>query len=362
MTNACFFRSRFLALVSLGLLATSSCGGDGEKADANVGGDSASGGASSGGESSGAGGGARGGSSNGGTGGGEMLPEPTSRCAQRMLPARDGRVINVSPAGAGKVIQGDQETTLRAVVADAEEGDTIVLGRGTYTFDEAGEGSYTGLYVTTPNISIVGEDSDAGAVILDSNYTDHGMQTAVISVDAPGVVLADFTVQESIFHLIHLWEEADESIIHNVTLQDGGQQFLKASPGSGTVNGTEVSCSRFVMTEQGRDNVWGYGDSEGNTTCYTGGIDTHNGTNWHVHSSYFEGIYCDTEPGRPAHGKKAADRGDQSYAGGLSEHAIHMWDSPDGTAHLIEGNRIVNCARGVGIGLRDPVYGSHRTQ
>jgi hypothetical protein len=46
-----------------------------------------------------------------------------------------------------------------------------------------------------------------------------------------------------------------------------------------------------------------------------------------------------------------------TYTGGLSEHAIHMWDSAMGTAHVIERNRIVDCARGIGIGLADEVYG-----
>jgi hypothetical protein len=250
------------------------------------------------------------------------------------------------------------ETTLRSVIAGAAEGDTIVLAPGTYTFDEAGTDEYTGIYVTTPNITIRGSSADPTDVVLDSNYADHGMQTAVISLDAPGVVLAGFSVQRSIFHLIHLWENADDAIIFDVVMIDGGQQFLKASPGSGTVDGVEVACSGFFMTEQGRDNVWGYGALDGNTTCYTGGIDTHNARDWVVADNVFSGIYCDTDGGRPAHGKKASDRADQTYGGGLSEHAIHMWDSPEGSGHLVERNRIEDCARGIGLGLQEPVHGS----
>lgn len=148
------------------------------------------------------------------------------------------------------------------------------------------------------------------------------------------------------------------AIIHNVHLVDGGQQFIKASPGSGTVDEVEVSCSQFVMTAEGRDNVWGYGDPSGRTSCYTGGIDTHDSRDWHIHDSYFEGIYCDPTGARPAHGKKSGDRGDMTYSGGLAEHAIHMWNSEDGTGHLIERNQIVNCARGIGLGLTATVYGS----
>lgn len=274
------------------------------------------------------------------------------------LPPRDGAIIHVSPAGAGLVTVDGSETTLRSVLSGAAEGDTILLAEGTYTFDEAGTDSYTGLYITTPNVTLRGETGDASDVILDSNYADHGMQTALISVDAPGVVLADLTVKRSIFHLVHLWENGDDAILFNVTLEDGGQQFVKASPGEGIVDGVEVACSRFLMSDEGRDNVWGYGDSDGGTTCYTGGIDTHDSTNWWVHDNHFEGIYCDTEGGRPAHGKKASDRDDQTYAGGLAEHAVHMWNSASGTGHIIERNRVVDCARGIGIGLAETVYGT----
>ncbi len=165
-------------------------------------------------------------------------------------------------------------------------------------------------------------------------------------------------MQRSIFHLVHLWADGDDASLFNVTLQDGGQQFLKASPGSGTVDGVEVACSRFLMSNEGRANVWGYGNADGNTTCYTGGIDTHDATNWRVHDNHFEGIYCDTEAGRPGHGKKAGDRDEQTYAGGLAEHAIHMWNSTSGTGHVIERNRIIDCARGIGLGLSETVYGT----
>jgi len=125
------------------------------------------------------------------------------------------------------------------------------------------------------------------------------------------------------------------------------------------VDAVEVSCSQFIMTDDGRDNVWGYGSTNGGTTCYTGGIDTHEATNWNVHDNVFRGIYCDaTGTPRPAHGKFPEQRGNMTYQGGLSEHAIHMWDSESGSGHTIARNRIYNCARGIGIGLVATVYGT----
>lgn len=283
--------------------------------------------------------------------------DPPPICATRSaeIVANTGNTISVSPGSFGQVLVDGSPTTLRQVVSNASSGDTILLADGTYTFAEAGAGSYTGLYFTTANLTMRGQSGDPTAVILDSNYADHGAETAAITLAASGVVLADFTVKRSIFHLIHFWSDGDAALVHNVHLVDGGQQFVKAS---GTdIDDVEISCSRFVMTAAGRDNVWGYGATDGGTRCYTGGIDTHNSRDWWVHDTYYDGIYCNAGGvQRPAHGKKGELRDYQTYTGGLAEHAIHMWDSPQGHGHVLERNHIVNCARGIGLGLVSDVY------
>jgi hypothetical protein len=295
--------------------------------------------------------------------GGPIDPVETASCAARSAEiAAAGTVkFTVSPLPNGQVqIAGGGTRTLRQVVQAAEPGDVIELEDGTYTFPEGGDGAFTGLYFTKPDVTLRSKSGDASEVILDSAYVDHGNGSAPITVAAPGVVLSGFTVKRSIYHLVHLWADGDDALVHDVTMVDGGQQFLKASPGGeARVDDVEVSCSRFVMTDEGRDNVWGYGAQDGNTTCYTGGIDAHDSRDWHIHDNVFEGIYCDaTGPQRPVHGKNAGSRGGMTYNGGLAEHAIHMWDSEQGSGHLIERNRIVDCARGIGIGLRDEVYGT----
>lgn len=286
----------------------------------------------------------------------------SSSCADRSeeIAAATGNTIEVAPAGAGMVSVGDATRTLRSVVQGASTGDTILLADGTYTFPAGGDGAFTGLYFTTPGITMRSASGDAASVIIDSAYSDHGNSSAAITVAAADTVLADFTVQRSVYHLIHFWADGDSATVHNVTLIDGGQQFVKASPGdSARVDEVEIGCSRFLMTDAGRDNVWGYGSSDGNTTCYTGGIDSHDSRDWYIHDNYFEGIYCTADGvARPAHGVNPGNRGGQTYRGGLSEHAIHMWDSESGSGHLIERNHIVNCARGIGLGFRVDTYGT----
>lgn len=289
--------------------------------------------------------------------------EPTAGCAEisESIIASTGTTITVRPTGDGTVmVDGGGEMSLRNAIRSANDGDTVLLEDGTYTLPAADPGGFSGVYITTPNVTVRGASGNADAVIIDSAYRLHGSGSSAIVVDAPGVVLADFTVRRAVYHLIHLWADGDDVLIHNVRMLDGGQQFLKSSPGSSaSVDNVEVSCSTFLMTNEGRDNVWGYGALDGNTSCYTGGIDTHDSRNWHVHDSRFEGIYCLPDgPRRPAHGQAPDERGGETYVGGLSEHAIHMWDSAEGSGHLIERNHIINCARGIGLGFRTDVYGS----
>ncbi len=290
------------------------------------------------------------------------IPRPPATCdaITDRIAAATGRTITVSPGADGEVMVDGRTSTLRSVVRAAEEGDTILLEDGTYVLPEAGAGDYTGIYFTTPGVTLRGASGDASRVIIDSAYRPHGGGSGAITIDAPNVVIAHLTVRRSIYHLIHLWADGDDALIHDVRMVDGGQQFLKSSPGAAArVDRVEVSCSQFLMTPEGRDNVWGYGAAGGNTTCYTGGIDTHDARDWHVHDSYFEGIYCDaTGVARPAHGQRADERGGMTYQGGLAEHAIHMWDSESGSGHLIERNVIVSCARGIGLGFRTEIYGA----
>ncbi|MAQ17262.1 MAG: hypothetical protein CMN30_21010 [Sandaracinus sp.] len=297
----------------------------------------------------------------GGSGGTDGGTSPGSdACAERTaaIVAATGATIEVSPAGDGQVMVDGSTMSLRSVIQSAPEGSTILLADGTYTLPAAG-GGYTGLYFTKPDVTLRGASGDASAVVIDSAYRLHGGGSASITIAAPRVTIANLTVQRSVFHLIHFWADGDAAVIHDVRLVDGGQQFMKASPGdSAHVDDVEVGCSSFEMTADGRDNVWGYGSQTGNTTCYTGGIDTHGSRDWHVHDSHFEGIYC-AQGGtpRPAHGQAADQRGGMTYTGGLSEHAIHMWDSEEGSGgHLIERNTIVDCARGIGLGFRTEVY------
>ena len=268
-------------------------------------------------------------------------------------------LIRIKPLEGTRVEANGKPTTLRQAILNAKPDSLLLLEKGMYPLPVSQSGNeYTGLYIKNAGITLMGNSANANDVIIETNYQDLGQTSGIVSVSGANVTIANLTLKRSIFHLIHLWNGADNPLIHNVNLIDGGQQFLKASPGKGTIQGGEVRCSQFLMTDAGRDNVWGYGKAKGWTTCYTGGIDTHSSYNWTIKNNRFEGIYCNADGvQRPAHQQKAKHRDNQSYVGGLSEHAIHMWHSIEGTQHIIENNQIIDCARGIGIGLMDKVYG-----
>ena len=279
------------------------------------------------------------------------------RCAERsehlfggFSPELFSSVIRVAPGGSGNidaVIVDGERTTLRAVLIAADGGDTILLEDGEYTIPKAKKGRSTGLHVKYSNLTVRSASGNPEKVILNGQYNDLGYGSGLITVDAPGFTIADVTLTKSLTHLLHVHQNGDEFKAHNVRFLDASQQFLKASANEPyqTIRQAEITCSAFIMTATGRENVWGYGAQDGWTRCYTGGIDAHRASDWWIANNKFEGIYCDTNTPHPQHGHTK-----QKYLGGLAEHAIHLWHSDDDSEHLIERNQIDSCARGIGVG------------
>ena len=76
------------------------------------------------------------------------------------------------------------------------------------------------------------------------------------------------------------------TLIHNVRVVDGAQQFIKINHNNGFYadNGV-VRCSSLEMTDAGRAQV--------RDNCYTGGIDGHQAQGWQVYLNAFSGFWCD---------------------------------------------------------------------
>jgi hypothetical protein len=103
---------------------------------------------------------------------------------------------------------------------------------------------------------------------------------------------------------------------------DPGEQGIKINPSAGLTYADQgvISCSHLELTDAGRPQI--------RNGCYTGGIDGHAAWGWQIRRNTILGFWCDT---------------------GLSEHGIHMWRTCRDT--VVEQNRILDCARGIGFGM-----------
>ncbi|MEZ4450140.1 MAG: right-handed parallel beta-helix repeat-containing protein [Nannocystaceae bacterium] len=242
-------------------------------------------------------------------------PPPLGVCEP--LPPPRGEVLDVTP---------DDAASLPQIVADAAEGTTIRFADGTYDVSSGP------LHITRPGITLRSASSDPDAVNLDAGYA----VGEIVLVEASDVTLAEITLRRAMWHPIHVTggAEADTTgvLIHRVRVVDPGQQGIKinASGAGHYADDGVITCSEIVLTDAGRAQIM--------DNCYTGGIDAHSARGWIVADNTIEGFWCEQ---------------------GLSEHAIHFWVT--GRDTLVERNRIVDCARGVGFGLGEMGNGKSRT-
>jgi hypothetical protein len=226
------------------------------------------------------------------------------------LPPPSGPVIERYPADAD---------TLRATIAGAASGTTILLHDGLY--DMSGGDSTHRLVFSTPGLTLRSASGNREAVILDGNYGTNEL----ISIYASNTTIADLTLKRAYDHPIHATGPFNTPIsgllIHNVHVVDPGQQAVKVNPnGTGTVDHSTLQCSHLELTDIGRTHI--------RDSCYTGGLDVHAATGWLVRRNRIEGFWCPS---------------------GLSEHGIHMWRLCEDS--IVEENLVIDCARGIGFGL-----------
>ncbi|MCC6996439.1 MAG: right-handed parallel beta-helix repeat-containing protein [Deltaproteobacteria bacterium] len=238
------------------------------------------------------------------------------------LPAPTGTVVTVTPS---------QAAMLPSIVARASADSTIVLMPGTYPVGR--------LAFQSNSVTLRSANDDAASVILDGTYTT----PELINISTSDITIAHITLRRAVDHLIHVspldgGADVRNLRIYGVTFEDAGEQFLKVNPNAArtaTASIGRVECSHFRMTAAGRPHV-----ERTPGGCYTGGIDAHGTSSWTVERNRFEGIYCAGE--------------------GLAEHAIHFWVG--GSDNQIQQNVIINCARGIGVGLGEGTGQVLRTQ
>ncbi len=237
-------------------------------------------------------------------------PPPAAACAP--LPAPTGAVVDVTP---------DDVDQLRQWILDAAPGTTFSLADGTYPLSQ-NDGVHR-LSFRVDGLTLRSASGVREAVVLDAGWEVHEL----LEIQASNVTIADLTVTRAIHHPIHVSGSTDGShsgvVLHNLVVRDPGQQAVKINANGPdqmyVVDDGVMRCSLLEMTDEGRAHVSG---------CYTGGLDAHRARDWHIHDNVIKGFWC---------------------ANGLSEHAIHLWRGCRDTR--IERNIIIDCARGIGLGL-----------
>jgi len=202
---------------------------------------------------------------------------------------------------------------------------TIKVSPGVYALNNG--------FVITPNMSrltIVGTTGNRNDVILRGKGWNNNAMSFIFLVQADEFTIAHLTLEQSSTHLIQIQseEDADDFTAINVRFIDGKEQLLKVSKLAGgpySDNGM-VACSSFEFTA---------GIAYQN---YTGGIDAHRSRNWIVKNNTFRDIR------RPSNEP-------------VVEHAIHFWQESSNITVI--GNQIINCDRGIGLGLGDNFSGGH---
>ena len=220
------------------------------------------------------------------------------------------------PPAVGQTILVNSVAGLVDAVNSAASGTTVLVDDGVYPLN----GAY--LRLDTPGVSLRSASGNREAVVLDGNY----LTTEIIQVAASDVTVADLTLREAYDHPIHVMSSTSAhttgTLIYNVHIIDPGQQAIKINPvdASHFPDQGAIACSRLELTDQGRPHI--------RDNCYTGGIDAHQARGWVVRDNAISGFWCSS---------------------GLSEHAIHFWRGSRDT--VVERNRLLDNARGVGFGL-----------
>jgi hypothetical protein len=228
------------------------------------------------------------------------------------------------PAPNGSIVTVDSETGLWNAVNNATAGTTILIADGVYHLGRQG---YS-LWIDTPDVTLRSAGGDRENVVLDDEYAG----SEIVTIAASNVTIADMTLMRAGTHPIHVVStdggDTLDTLIYNVHIIDPGQQAIKINPHTAKIHFTDngvVACSTLELTDAGRAMVW-----EINGSCYTGGVDGHQSRGWVVRDNTIEGFWCPE---------------------GLSEHGVHFWTGSRDT--VVERNRFIDNARGIGFGLRE---------
>jgi hypothetical protein len=228
------------------------------------------------------------------------------------------------PAPAGAVVYVSSESQLRTAASRLASNTTIVVTPGVYVLQDT-------IYIngTFTNVGIRGSSGNADDVVLKGpGMTNPAIPHGIwVGGSVAGVTIANLTIRDIYYHPIVFNAGTQSPLVHNVTLINAGQQFVKSnpSPSGGGVDDGIVQYSVLEYETTGRDS-------------YTNGVDVHGGRNWTIRDNLFRGI--------------------RAPQGQLAGPAILMWNGSSGTT--AEGNTFIDCQCEIAFGLIERTPDDHR--
>ena len=242
--------------------------------------------------------------------------DPQNPCPPLTSPS--GTLIELSPSDA---------TELQASLDSAEEYTTFVLNEGIYPLGD------DGLTISVPNTSLRSKSGQADAVILEGSQESE----VGITIKAPGVSVAELTIQHISGDAIHIEPDPSHSALTNIKLY--GLNIIDALERAIHVEGTNqtyadggmIACSTISLSEEGREAL--------TDECDIGGIDLRQAAYWTIRDNHVKDLWCKKASAQPT--------------------AILAWRSSAYT--LIERNRIDDCTRGIGLGEAQSPLAGERT-
>jgi hypothetical protein len=221
------------------------------------------------------------------------------------------------------VVNVATESQLRTAVSHLASNTTIALAPGVYVLQNT-------VYINGAfsNIGIRGASGNAHDVVLRGpGMTNPSIPHGIwVGGNVSGVTIANLTVRDIYYHPIIFNAGTQSPLVHNVTLINAGQQFIKSNPnpsGGGVDNGI-VQYSVIAYETTSRDD-------------YTNGVDVRGGHNWTIRHNLFRNI--------------------RAPQGQLAGPAILMWNGSSGT--VAEGNTFIDCQREIAFGLIERTPDDH---
>jgi len=208
---------------------------------------------------------------------------------------------------------------LENAVFGAGPGDEIVVAPGTYNLTRV-------LQMNTPNVSIRGATGvREDVVIVGGGMNTRGVDEG-ITVGADNVSISSLTLKDFYYNAIHIRAEsdADNTIVSNVKTWNIGERHIKGSRDS---NPSHVADNALIENVYMLQTIPRAGHPDTGDD-YIGGIDAMSLRNWVIRDCVAEGIRGETGGGNAA---------------------IFLWQGVDNVT--IERNTIIDCCKGIGIGL-----------